>query len=293
MMSLHTAAEPPQEDASISGTQRQQLVVTLFGLYGRRFDDYLPVADIIELLADLGMESAGVRSVISRLKRRGILVSGKSNNQAAYALAPAMEQVFVEGDQRIFNPQRANAADPWLLVSFSVPESKRNLRHQLRNVLGAFGFGSISSGLWIAPNHVEEAFLRELQRRDFTRFTKLFRANMIGEEDMSENIRLWWDLDSIAASYSQFIHRYSDPLTQQDCNQQAFSKHLALVTDWRRLPYLDPGLPLEFLPADWPGRIAEKLFLELHKQLQDAAAARAQTILGQAAGQTTSSSARQ
>lgn len=278
-MSLDAALDNSTDDTSVSGTQRQQLIVTLFGLYGRRFDDYLPVADIIELMADLGMESAGVRSVISRLKRRGVLESGRVNGQAAYTLAAGMEQIFAEGDQRIFHPQRAEVTDPWLLVSFSVPESKRNLRHQLRNVLGSFGFGAITSGLWIAPAHVEQALIRELQRRDLEQFTKLFRAAVVGDEDMAANVRQWWDLDSIAASYSAFIDSYSPPIPADDHeHRRAFANYLSLVTDWRRLPYLDPGLPLAYLPQEWPGLIAQELFLERHTMLHAAAETRAAAV---------------
>lgn len=278
-MSLDAALGNTSEETTVSGTQRQQLIVTLFGLYGRRFGDFLPVADIIELMADVGLESAGVRSVISRLKRRGVLESGRINGQAAYALAPGMEQIFAEGDQRIFHPQRAELSDPWLLVSFSVPESKRNLRHQLRTVLGSFGFGAITSGLWIAPAHVEEALVRELARRDLKRFTKLFRAELVGDEDMAANVRQWWDLDSIAHSYSLFIENYSPPIPEDDHeHRRAFANYLSLVTDWRRLPYLDPGLPLEYLPPEWPGLIAQELFLERHARLQEAALARASAV---------------
>jgi phenylacetic acid degradation operon negative regulatory protein len=36
-----------------------------------------------------------------------------------------------------------------------------------------------------------------------------------------------------------------------------------LLTAWRRLPYLDPGLPAELLPADWHGTRAAELFERL------------------------------
>lgn len=280
-MSLDAPLRNGAEEIITSGAQRQQLIVTLFGLYGRRFDDYLPIADIIELMSDLGMESSAVRSVISRLKRQNVLVSGRANGQAAYALAPEMEQVFAEGDQRIINTQRANVVDPWLLVSFSVPEAQRNLRHQLRKLLSSFGFWAVMSGLWIAPLHLEDELVRELQRRDFSQFTKLFRASVVGDEDMSANVRQWWDLDSIACSYSEFIDNYSPPIPHDDAeHRRAFANYLSLVTDWRRLPYLDPGLPLEYLPAEWLGLTAEELFFDRQNALHGDAASRVEAVLG-------------
>ena len=42
-----------------------------------------------------------------------------------------------------------------------------------------------------------------------------------------------------------------------------------MLTSWRRLPYLDPGLPLEHLPRDWPGIEAGEIFARLDGQLRD------------------------
>ena len=36
-----------------------------------------------------------------------------------------------------------------------------------------------------------------------------------------------------------------------------------MLTEWRRLPYLDPGLPLDVLPPDWNGSRAAELFTDL------------------------------
>ena len=45
------------------------------------------------------------------------------------------------------------------------------------------------------------------------------------------------------------------------------------VTDWRRLPYLDPGLPVELLPAGWIGVRAAEDFFALRALLEEPARA--------------------
>jgi len=47
----------------------------------------------------------------------------------------------------------------------------------------------------------------------------------------------------------------------------AFADYVEMVTRWRRLPYADPGLPLELLPADWQGLHAQDLFTRLREKL--------------------------
>ena len=52
-----------------------------------------------------------------------------------------------------------------------------------------------------------------------------------------------------------------------------------MLTAWRRLPYLDPGLPAELLPADWSGLAAADLFDELDGLLRGPAGKHARAVL--------------
>jgi phenylacetic acid degradation operon negative regulatory protein len=53
--------------------------------------------------------------------------------------------------------------------------------------------------------------------------------------------------------------------------RDAFVEYIPMLTSWRRLPYLDPGLPLDLLPGRWNGVTAGDLFAELNLQLADPA----------------------
>ena len=48
----------------------------------------------------------------------------------------------------------------------------------------------------------------------------------------------------------------------------AFADYVQTLTGWRRLPYLDPGLPPELLPANWPAGEAAEVFFTLHHRLR-------------------------
>ena len=78
----------------------------------------------------------------------------------------------------------------------------------------------------------------------------------------------WWDLDELHARYAEFLDRQGPVRDVAEATPaRAFADYVRLLTDWRRLPYADPGLPLELLPADWNGARAADLFGELSARL--------------------------
>ncbi|MDR7083557.1 phenylacetic acid degradation operon negative regulatory protein [Arthrobacter ginsengisoli] len=268
--------------------RHQQLIVTIYGLYGRSNGGALPVSVLISMLDDLGVESSGVRSSVSRLKRRGVLESVRQGGVAAYRLAPNLEDVFQEGDRRIFSPRRATAADRWLLIAFSVPESQRHLRHQLRSMLTRMGFGSVTPGLWIAPGNTYEDISHQLERAGLTEYVEFFKAEHLTAGDVKDKVSRWWDLPALESLYAEFIERFAPVLARweaeaaapgPDADRAAFADYVQLLTQWRRLPYLDPGLPAEFLPAGWHGLTAERIFAELHRLLNGPARQHAERLL--------------
>ena len=279
------ASEPPPGDPQAgTGRQLQQLIVTICALHARGDDDALAVAELIKLLATLDVDEAAARSALSRLKKRGILLPARKGGNAAYRLDPRLEDVFEEGDERIFAPRRAKPGDRWLLAAFSVPESQRNLRHQLRRVLAGRGFGTVAPGLWIAPEFVHAHLRRELEREGLLDFVEFFAADLL-DDQVARRVSEWWDLEALTALYAGFTTAFEPVLERwgrggDDDEAHAFADDVLLLTAWRRLPYLDPGLPVEFLPDDWQGIAAERLFTTLHARLAGPAARHAARVLG-------------
>lgn len=269
---------------AVSGIRPRALIVSLYGLYARQHDGWLSVASIVRLMAGFGVDGQAVRSSVSRLKRRGLLIAEKSGTVAGYRLSDAGQGILAEGDTRIFTRRRGALEDGWLLVAFSVPESEREKRHLLRTLLTRLGLGTVGAGLWIAPAHLESEVTTALERAGLRGFTDLFRSHHITSRPAREAVRTWWDLDAMDTVHAAFLDRF-EPVragwaTEPDPPRaRAFTDFVDVVTAWRRLPYLDPGLPLEVLPVGWLGLAAEDLFADLRERLAVPAAAHARTVL--------------
>ena len=258
-------------------TQRPRaLIVSVYGMYARALGGWMSVASIIELMGELGVDEMAVRSSISRLKRRGILVAERIGGVAGYGLSPSAGVILEEGDRRIFQRRRVTAADGWVMAVFSVPETERFRRHQLRSRLSGLGFGTVAAGVWIAPAHVYEEARETLERFDLASYVDLFRADHLGFAGSDERLGAWWDLDRFHLLYQNFLDIHRRVLSsyrrgRKVDDRQAFAHFIPALTDWRRLPYAEPGLPSDLLPPQWIGLRAADVFFELYDRLADPA----------------------
>jgi phenylacetic acid degradation operon negative regulatory protein len=269
----------------------RHLIITVYGLYARSDGGgWLSVAALIRLLADLGVDEPSVRSAISRLKRRGILQSGRHEGSAGYQLSGEALAILREGDARIFRRRRATPADGWLLAVFSVPETERHRRHVLRSELTRLGFGMVAPGIWIVPAHPQDMTAETLRRLELDAYADLFHVDHLAFGDLAGKIRRWWDLEELERHYRAFITAHEPTLRRRQGTaetgapdgQRAFADYVRALTDWRQLPYLDPGLPEELLPPGWIGIRAAEVFFTLRGLLEDPARAYVTRLLGEA-----------
>jgi phenylacetic acid degradation operon negative regulatory protein len=219
---------------------------------------------------------------VSRLKRRGILEPRRASGAAGYGLSPQGQDILAEGDRRIFDRPRARLADGWALAVFSVPEEQRRRRHELRSRLTWLGFGTVSSGVWIAPARLAPETARVLERCGLAGYVTLFRADYQAFGDLREQIPHWWDTDRLQRLYQAFLDAAGPELTRADASSPgaAFAGYVRALTAWRRLPFLDPGLPAELLPDGWNGIAADQAFGALRERLAGPARAHVLEVTG-------------
>ena len=283
-MTAVAEANEPGGDATARSARPRHLIVTIYGLYARSDGGWLSVAALIRLLAELGVDEPAVRSAISRLKRRGILEAQRQDGSAGYRLSAEALAILREGDARIFRQRRAVLADGWLLAVFSVPEAERHRRHVLRSELTRLGFGMVAPGVWIVPAHPDDSTADTLRRLGLDVYADLFHADHLAFGDPADKIRRWWDLDELERRYEAFIRAYERALARlrrggPHSGGEAFAQYVRLLTDWRQLPYLDPGLPAELLPEGWVGIRAAEEFFALRSMLEEPARAYVTSVM--------------
>jgi phenylacetic acid degradation operon negative regulatory protein len=288
------APTAPAGDTERVNRRPRSLIVSFFGTYARDVGGWISVADLIALMAELGVDAPSVRSAVSRLKRRGLLAPERLGGVAGYRLSAEGRRILAEGDRRIFGHRVARVGDGWVLVVFSVPESERRLRHALRVQLTRLGFGTTAAGVWIAPAHLTEQAREVLRELGMDGYAELFHATHLDFRDLGEAVARWWDLPALQTMYEEFLAEHEPVLGAwrrggggegsagtgaADRGAAAFADHLRAVDAWRRMPFLDPGLPPELLPGAWAGSRASRVFFDLHARLREPGLAHVRSVV--------------
>jgi phenylacetic acid degradation operon negative regulatory protein len=256
----------------VSHTSARSLLMTLLGEYVLPRGRPVWTSVLVDTLAAFDIEEKSARQALARTAAEGWLVSDRVGRRVRWSLTPSGRELLTEGADRIYEFGRAKRPwdGRWLVVLVSVPESKRDLRHRLRTRLTWAGFGSPEAGVWICPNagRQEEA-LQILDSLDLTRGAMSFVAEYGTIGDVSSMVARAWDLSEVETRYEEFIKEFS-ALPPADAPTVLHAQTL-IVHEWRRFPFLDPGLPVDLLPQNWRGAQAAELFHRRHQEWRPAA----------------------
>lgn len=257
----------------------RSLLMTLLGEFVLPRDHAVWTSTLVDVLAKFSVEEKSARQALARTAAEGWLMAVREGRRVRWSLTPPGRRLLSEGAERIYSFGQGERGwdHRWLVLIASVPESKRELRHRLRTRLSWAGFGSPSPGVWVSPHTASEpearVILTELGLADAAMsFTA--RYGTVGRQESIT--RQSWDLDALALRYESFIDEFTG--LHPAPGDAVLVAQIRLVHEWRRFPFLDPGLPDELLPARWSGRTAARLFHGKHLDWRPAAQQRWQQL---------------
>jgi phenylacetic acid degradation operon negative regulatory protein len=253
---------------SVGAPAARSTLLTVLGEYLLPRPDGAWQEALIASLRLLGHTPSAARQAVVRSTREGWLAAERIGRRSRMRLTPATAELLRDGARRIYGFGEPSAWDGrWLLLVLRVPEQRRELRHRLTTQLAWAGFGSLGGGLWITPHVGREALVHAQAPAQLLSF----RAELGAFGDTARVISEAWDLPVLRESYRQFLADFSGARPRG--GEATFAAQTALVHAWRRFPFVDPDLPEDLLPRDWPRRRAHQLFRERHERWAAAAQA--------------------
>ncbi|MCG5460543.1 PaaX family transcriptional regulator [Micromonospora sp. MED01] len=248
------------------GNSPQGVAVTLLADYTLRTRVALPSAAIVALLGETGVTTAGARTAISRLARRGVLEGSRLGRRSSYRLSRAAAANLSAGGHWILASTTSTARwdGCWTIVAFSLPQDRSTQRRALRAQLRWLGYAPLYDGLWISPQELTPAARAQLDRLTLGAVT-VFRGRQTALASTIHRAPIEaWDIEAISRSYDAFLRRWTPLLpavvSGQVAGAAAVRARTEVMDTFRRFPVLDPQLPVELLPRDWLRQPARELF---------------------------------
>ena len=267
----------------------RSLVWDLFGDHLRYIGDgWIPMRALSSLLEVFGIGDNTTRVVLARMRRERWFDTHRNGRQSSYVLTARGLATLDEGRSRIFARGASTWDGLWRTVIYAVPEQNRSQRDQLRKLLAWHGFGPLASATWISPHPRLEVIAAALEEHSAGRFD-LLESRALDRGADREMAGRCWDLDGLAREYGGLLAEYArlPPLADLAAlpGDEALRRQVELVASYRTLPFRDPDLPDELLPADWPGHRVHGLFLAAHDALHGPADRFVREIVGAVHGE--------
>lgn len=267
-----------EDDPAAQFPRPQSLMFSFLGIYALHRDVAVYSGSVIDVFARLNVSEEAVRSTLARMVKRNLLTRHRRGRKVYFGLTPHAAEVLRDGRRRVWETGAVNRDwdGTWTVVGFSLPDSRRSTRNDLRSQLIWNGFGLLQNGLWIAPgeNDVTD-IITSLELGDHV---TVLTASAFKPTEATDLVRKAFDIERIAGRYRAFLTQWDVPRPLPGAPDD-LARQLLLHTDWLQLIRQDPHLPAVHLPPDWPAIRAEQVFQALAREYETRAAEHAATIL--------------
>ena len=256
------------------GPSARALLISVIGQWVSPVAEPVWNATLVGALEAMGIEERAARQAINRTASDGWLEGEPVGRYTRWRVTPTGRRLL---DTALDRFSRSLLRDPWdgrfLLLVLTGAGPDRATRERLATRLDFEGFGTLGPNVWIAADRRARSGVEAmLERVDLPGPALVFDSETVeGAETPGEVVAMAWDLDTAAEAHESFIRAFEGVEPEDD--REAFALATRLSHEWRHLLSVDPALPRELLPADWPGSRAGELFQRRRREWTDASTA--------------------
>jgi phenylacetic acid degradation operon negative regulatory protein len=203
------------------------------------------------------------------MARKGYFTTRRKGRLSYYFLTPKSIRMIRRAEDRSV---KRPAPEPWdgyfRMLSYEIPESRRDERVELGAAFRQAGLGRAAAGLWASARDLPSELRSLIDEPRFRSLVSEYRASLVG--DARAFARRVWGLDEKAAALRAFRDRYAPEAAryaelsgegQSPPPDESFRRCIELVSDFVEVMACQPPLPPELLPEDWPAAAAAELYV--------------------------------
>jgi len=234
--------------------RRTKILLSLFLVAGVDFS-YVTIDERIQKAFDLSFNQK-TRGTISGLIKEGVIEKGKADN--SYRLT---EKGFFQLSLEFpfFRFLKDKWDGKWRVISYEIPEKKREIRDRLRREMQGWGLGPWHRSFWLTPHPILPPLKSLTSQKEEERYIQAFEADhTFGDREIL--IEKVWGKANLDKQYRELFKKWHDILSGTEEKLDKFKKVVSHYIDILRQ---DPGLPKELIGESWIGFEGWNIFKEI------------------------------
>jgi len=147
----------------------------------------------------------------------------------------------------------------WRVISYEIPEKKREIRDRLRREMQGWGLGPWHRSFWLTPHPILTTLKTLTAQKEEEKYIQAFESDHVfGDREIL--IEKVWGKTNLDKSYRELFKNWHDILSSQEEKVDKFKK---VVSEYIGLLRQDPGLPKELVGESWIGFEGWNIFKEI------------------------------
>lgn len=151
----------------------------------------------------------------------------------------------------------------WRIISYEIPESKRELRDRLRREMVGWGLGPWHRSFWITPHPIVENLRDLVYGREEEKYVQAFESTHVFG-DLNNLVEKVWNKSELETKYKKIFKDWHEMLSTEKTKEEKitfiFRTYISLLRE-------DPGLPDNLLGKKWIGFESYNIFKEVRNIL--------------------------
>jgi phenylacetic acid degradation operon negative regulatory protein len=145
------------------------------------------------------------------------------------------------------------------IISYEIPETKRELRDRLRREMQGWGLGPWHRSFWLTPHPVIETLNNLVSGKQEAQYMQAFEADHVFG-DKATLIEKVWGKSSLDKKYRELFKKWHSILSGDG---EKINKFTNVLKEYITVLRDDPGLPKELIGEGWIGFEAMNIFKEI------------------------------
>ena len=149
------------------------------------------------------------------------------------------------------------------IISYEIPEAKREIRDRLRREMQGWGLGPWHRSFWLTPHPVIDTLKQLVGGREEEKYIQAFESDHVFG-DKTILIEKVWGRSVLEKEYRELFKQWHELLSKEGDKLDKFRN---VIGEYIAILRKDPGLPQELVGESWIGFEAFTIFKEIRSIL--------------------------